>query len=109
MVNTQLVSLGVRPGQAVPDSVCALLYITLTLSMAGEYTPEENDPYWQNEASSIKRFFSHIYAYLSATSYTLPHHPCHTNFRALQCGTDISWHRRHCMHVKMLCMKVTVK
>ena len=101
MVKTQLVSLGVRPGQAAPDSACALLYIMLTLSMAGEYTPEESDPYWQNEAiktSPIKSFY-HNYAYLSAILYAIPHHPCHTNFRALQCGTDISWHRRHCMHV----------
>ena len=45
MVKTQLVALVMRPGQAVPDTPSAALYVTSTISMAGEYTPAAGVPY----------------------------------------------------------------
>lgn len=46
MVKTQLVSLAVRPEQALPDLPSdSLVYVTFTLSMGAEYTLSSDDPY----------------------------------------------------------------
>lgn len=55
IVRTQLVLLGVRPEQAVPDAPSdSVAYITVTLSMTGECTLSSDDPYYSHKTKYIK-------------------------------------------------------
>ena len=48
IINSQLVSLSVRSEQAIPpSSFDSAMYVTVTLSMGGEYTPVLVVPYYR--------------------------------------------------------------